>query len=226
MKDQPLPADASPTALSLGYIADSDPEEDEEDLEEDPADYPADGGDNDDNKSSDDDDDDDDVDKNEEDEEKEEHIAPTDPSAVPTDDPVIEQYTARSGMDMKMAKTCYHSHWPSKSSSVPLQSSEQKFPILTRIIEKSKLVTKQMQKTLGVIYQLNIIKLLNYVRRFIRSHGSVDPPKKGRQVVYPETPAKLWNANPGQLTADIYCSPRINRLAVMAMLVILLELLQ
>ncbi|GJR95822.1 reverse transcriptase domain-containing protein [Tanacetum coccineum] len=60
MEDQPLPADASPTALSPGYIADSDPEKDEEDPEEDPADYPADRGDNDDNESSDDDDDDDD----------------------------------------------------------------------------------------------------------------------------------------------------------------------
>ncbi|GJT51452.1 hypothetical protein Tco_0977609 [Tanacetum coccineum] len=42
MKDQPLSADASPTALSPGYIADSDPEEDKEDPEEDPADHPAD----------------------------------------------------------------------------------------------------------------------------------------------------------------------------------------
>ncbi|GKE86792.1 hypothetical protein Tco_1560534, partial [Tanacetum coccineum] len=30
MEDQPLPADASSTALSPSYIADSDPEEDEE----------------------------------------------------------------------------------------------------------------------------------------------------------------------------------------------------
>ncbi|GJZ08483.1 reverse transcriptase domain-containing protein, partial [Tanacetum coccineum] len=61
MKDQLLPADASPIALSPDYISDSDPEEDdEEDPEEDPADYPADGGDNDDNESSDDDNDDDD----------------------------------------------------------------------------------------------------------------------------------------------------------------------
>ncbi|GJT07349.1 hypothetical protein Tco_0841811 [Tanacetum coccineum] len=60
MEDQPLPADASPTALSPGYIADFDPEEDEEDPEEDPADHPVDGGDNDDNESSDDDNDDDD----------------------------------------------------------------------------------------------------------------------------------------------------------------------
>ncbi|GKE52568.1 hypothetical protein Tco_1487724, partial [Tanacetum coccineum] len=88
MKDQPLPADASPTALSPGYIADSNLEEDEEDPEEDPADYPADGGDNDDNESSDDDNDDDDVEKDEEDKEEEEHLAPADPSVVPTDDPV------------------------------------------------------------------------------------------------------------------------------------------
>ncbi|GKA60152.1 hypothetical protein Tco_0759465 [Tanacetum coccineum] len=43
MTDQPLSAYASPTALSPGYIADSDPEEDKEDPEEDPADHPADG---------------------------------------------------------------------------------------------------------------------------------------------------------------------------------------
>ncbi|GKA21685.1 hypothetical protein Tco_0701674 [Tanacetum coccineum] len=43
MKDQPLSVDASPTALSPGYIANSDPEEDKEDPEEDPADHPADG---------------------------------------------------------------------------------------------------------------------------------------------------------------------------------------
>ncbi|GJR50290.1 hypothetical protein Tco_1400811 [Tanacetum coccineum] len=86
IEDQPLPADASPTSLSPGYIVDFDPEEDEEDLKENPADYQADGGDNDDNESSDDDDDDDDVEKDEEDEEEEENLAPADPSAVPTDD--------------------------------------------------------------------------------------------------------------------------------------------
>ncbi|GJY82513.1 hypothetical protein Tco_0495889 [Tanacetum coccineum] len=77
MDDQPLPADASPITLSPGYIADFDPEEDEED----PADHPVDGGENDDNESSDDGDDDDDVVKDEEDEEKE-HLAPADPSVV------------------------------------------------------------------------------------------------------------------------------------------------
>ncbi|GJS03185.1 hypothetical protein Tco_0319693 [Tanacetum coccineum] len=86
IKDQPLPADASPTALSPGYIANSEPEEDEEDPEEDPADYPADGGDNYDNESSDDDDDDDDVEKDEKDKEEEEHLALADPFVVPTDD--------------------------------------------------------------------------------------------------------------------------------------------
>ncbi|GJW88284.1 putative reverse transcriptase domain-containing protein [Tanacetum coccineum] len=85
IEDQPLPADASPTALSPSYIADSDPEEDEEDPEEDPADYPADGGDNDDNESYDDDNDDDDVVKDEEDEE-EYHLAPADPSTIHIDD--------------------------------------------------------------------------------------------------------------------------------------------
>ncbi|GJW54187.1 hypothetical protein Tco_0098272, partial [Tanacetum coccineum] len=82
IEDQPLPVDASPTALSPGYIADFDPEEDEEDPEEDPTDHPVDGGDKDDNESSDDDNDDDNVVKDEEDEEEEEHLAPADPSVV------------------------------------------------------------------------------------------------------------------------------------------------
>ncbi|GKD27260.1 hypothetical protein Tco_1233474 [Tanacetum coccineum] len=68
IEDQPLPANASPTTISPGYIANFDPEEDEED----PVDHPVDGGDNDDNESSDDDDDDD---EDGEDEEEEEHLA-------------------------------------------------------------------------------------------------------------------------------------------------------
>ncbi|GKE46015.1 hypothetical protein Tco_1473299, partial [Tanacetum coccineum] len=91
----PLPADASPVALSPGYVPDSDPEEDpEEDSEEEHADYPADGGDGDD-EPSDDDTDDDDADDDEEpfededeDEEEEEHLAPADSSAIPAVDPV------------------------------------------------------------------------------------------------------------------------------------------
>nr|GEW74679.1 putative reverse transcriptase domain-containing protein [Tanacetum cinerariifolium] len=83
IKDQPLPDNASPTALSPGYIAKSDLEEDpEEDPKEDPADYPADRGDDDDDESSDDDDD------VEEDGEEEEHLALADSSVVPIDDQV------------------------------------------------------------------------------------------------------------------------------------------
>ncbi|GKF40594.1 hypothetical protein Tco_0123936, partial [Tanacetum coccineum] len=86
------PVDASPTALSPGYVAGSDPEEDPE---EDHADYPADGGDDDDEPFDDDDDDDDTEDEDEEpfededdDEEEEEHLAPTDSSTVPVADPI------------------------------------------------------------------------------------------------------------------------------------------
>ncbi|GKC09514.1 hypothetical protein Tco_1001124, partial [Tanacetum coccineum] len=86
-EDHPLPADASPVALSSGYVADSDLEEDPE---EDHADYPADGGDDDDEPSDDDDDDDDTDDEDEEsfededdDEEDEEHLAPADSLAIP-----------------------------------------------------------------------------------------------------------------------------------------------
>ncbi|GKB00482.1 hypothetical protein Tco_0828475 [Tanacetum coccineum] len=75
---QSLPADASPTALSPGYIADSDPKEDpEDDPEEDLADYPADGGDEEEESSGDDADDEDEEEASEEedDDEEEEHLA-------------------------------------------------------------------------------------------------------------------------------------------------------
>ncbi|GJW79871.1 hypothetical protein Tco_0143846, partial [Tanacetum coccineum] len=94
-EDQPLPADASPTALLPGYVADFDPEEDpKEDLEEDHADYPADGGDDDDEPSDDNEDDDDTDDEDEEpfevedDDEEEEHLAPANSYVVPIVDPV------------------------------------------------------------------------------------------------------------------------------------------
>ncbi|GJU88706.1 hypothetical protein Tco_1301129 [Tanacetum coccineum] len=85
---EPLPADASPTALSPGYVADSDLEEDPK---EDHVDYPADGGDDDDEPSDDDDDDTDDEDEEpfeDEDDHKEdeEHLALADSSAVPVVD--------------------------------------------------------------------------------------------------------------------------------------------
>ncbi|GKD21397.1 hypothetical protein Tco_1223100 [Tanacetum coccineum] len=87
LEDQPLPADASPTALSPGYIADSDPDEDpEEDPEEDHADYPVDGGDDDDEPFDDDDDtneEDEEPFKDEDDDKEEEHLAPADSSTIP-----------------------------------------------------------------------------------------------------------------------------------------------
>nr|GEZ90446.1 hypothetical protein [Tanacetum cinerariifolium] len=61
MEDQPLPANASPTALSSGYVVDSDPEKDEKYPKEDPAYYPFDRGNNDDDESSNDNDDDNDA---------------------------------------------------------------------------------------------------------------------------------------------------------------------
>ncbi|GKE59634.1 hypothetical protein Tco_1498819 [Tanacetum coccineum] len=71
LEDQPLPADASPTTLSLGYVADFNPDKDpEEDPEEDHADYPADRGDG------------------EDDDEEEEHLALADSFAIPVVDHV------------------------------------------------------------------------------------------------------------------------------------------
>ncbi|GKC20281.1 hypothetical protein Tco_1022431 [Tanacetum coccineum] len=71
VEDQPLPVDASPTALLLGYVADSNPE----DPEEDPADYPIDEGEDDEEEESSEDDD----------EEEEEHLALAD-STLPAID--------------------------------------------------------------------------------------------------------------------------------------------
>nr|GEV96050.1 hypothetical protein [Tanacetum cinerariifolium] len=97
LKDQPLPADASPTTASLGYVANFDPDKDsDKDHEDDHADYPADSRDGDDESSDDDDDDDDtdDEDKEpfedeEDDEEEEGHLASADSSAIPIIDPVL-----------------------------------------------------------------------------------------------------------------------------------------
>nr|GEW31854.1 hypothetical protein [Tanacetum cinerariifolium] len=100
MKDQSLPADASPIALSPGYVVDSDPEKDEKDPKEDPAYYLPDRGNNDDDESSNDDDDDDDVEKDEEDKEEEEHLALADPSDVSTDD-LETMTTVNQGMSVK-----------------------------------------------------------------------------------------------------------------------------
>nr|GEX57983.1 reverse transcriptase domain-containing protein [Tanacetum cinerariifolium] len=73
IEDQPHAIDASPTALSPGYIDDCDLEDESEDGL---TDYPADGGDDDDDDSSGDDADD-------EDEEEDEHLASADSTYVP-----------------------------------------------------------------------------------------------------------------------------------------------
>nr|GEW37102.1 hypothetical protein [Tanacetum cinerariifolium] len=72
VEDQPHAIDASPTALSPGYIDDCDLEDESEDGL---TDYPADGGDDDDDDSSGDDADD-------EDEEEDEHLASADSTYV------------------------------------------------------------------------------------------------------------------------------------------------
>ncbi|GKD00544.1 hypothetical protein Tco_1170818 [Tanacetum coccineum] len=90
IEDQPYAAADLPIALSSGYIADSDPEDESEDG---PMDYPVDGGDDDDDDESlgDDADDEDEEDAFEEDEEEEEeHLALADSTAAtsPVVDPV------------------------------------------------------------------------------------------------------------------------------------------
>nr|GFD11420.1 hypothetical protein [Tanacetum cinerariifolium] len=74
----PLPAVASPTADSPGYILESDPDEDpedDEDPEEDPADYPADHDDDDEEEepSGDDANEEDEEQDEDDDDEEEEH---------------------------------------------------------------------------------------------------------------------------------------------------------
>ncbi|GJS09237.1 hypothetical protein Tco_0366033 [Tanacetum coccineum] len=79
VKDQPYAIADSPIALSLGYVADSDPKED---FKDGPVDYPTDGGDGDDDDSF-------DNDKEEEaSEEEEEHLAPADSVVAPVVDHV------------------------------------------------------------------------------------------------------------------------------------------
>ncbi|GKA73873.1 hypothetical protein Tco_0780175 [Tanacetum coccineum] len=84
-EDQPYADDASPIALSPGYVADSNPKEDpEEDSKDGPGDYPPDGGDDDDDDDSSDDDEEEEASE----EEEEEHLAPADSFVAPAVDPV------------------------------------------------------------------------------------------------------------------------------------------
>nr|GEU31802.1 hypothetical protein [Tanacetum cinerariifolium] len=81
-EEQPLPPVVSPTAESPGYVAESNPEEYEDDeIEDGPVDYPLDGGDD-----GDDDDDDSSGDDADDEDEEEEHLTPADSAVViPTD---------------------------------------------------------------------------------------------------------------------------------------------
>ncbi|GKE98973.1 hypothetical protein Tco_0022324, partial [Tanacetum coccineum] len=93
-EEQPLPAAASPTADSPGYVPESDseeePKEDDEDPEEDPADYPTDRDDDDEEEVEEPSADDaDDEDEDEDEEEEEEYPAPAD--SVPP----VHRMTAR-----------------------------------------------------------------------------------------------------------------------------------
>ncbi|GJT02010.1 putative reverse transcriptase domain-containing protein [Tanacetum coccineum] len=126
MEDQSLPADASPTALSPGYIADSDPKKDEEDPEEDLADYPADRGDNDDNESDDDDDDDDDV------EEEEEHLALADPS-------VETMTTVNHGMSVEETKRVVAQRVANAIEAIAIYETK------TNMARKSMIKTEQQE---------------------------------------------------------------------------------
>ncbi|GJT72965.1 hypothetical protein Tco_1032251 [Tanacetum coccineum] len=87
IEDQPLHDDASPTALSPGYVADSDPSE--EDPEED----------------HDDDDDDDEDEASEEEEDAEEHLAPPDSAALPAIDTVPSAEDTKAFETNKSAPT-------------------------------------------------------------------------------------------------------------------------
>nr|GEZ73756.1 reverse transcriptase domain-containing protein [Tanacetum cinerariifolium] len=82
-EEQPLPAAASPTVESPGYIPESDPDEDleednDEDPEEDPADYPADHDDEEEEPFRDDADKEDEEQDKDDDDEEEEHPASAD----------------------------------------------------------------------------------------------------------------------------------------------------
>nr|GEV16708.1 putative reverse transcriptase domain-containing protein [Tanacetum cinerariifolium] len=146
LEDQPLHANASPIVASPDYVVVFDSEEDPED---DQADYPADGGDGDDKPSDDDDDDDtDDEDLEEEpfedeedDEGEEEHLAPTDPSAVPIVDPTRlhrARKTVRPEPPMSVSmEACIarHAALPSQPLFIPSLSLPLPSPLTTSLTD-------------------------------------------------------------------------------------------
>nr|GEW08914.1 hypothetical protein [Tanacetum cinerariifolium] len=107
-EEQPLPPIVSPTAESLEYVVESDPEENPEEYEDDetkdgPVDYPMDGGDD----GDDDDDDssgDDADDEDEEEEEEQEHLALADSVVViPTVELAAISFPPEVGVDRLLA---------------------------------------------------------------------------------------------------------------------------
>ncbi|GJQ96091.1 hypothetical protein Tco_0007230 [Tanacetum coccineum] len=123
-EEQSLPAAASPTADSPGYVPESDPEEEpkeeNEDPEEDPADYPADRDDDDEveeeehsQDDANDEDEDEDKDENEDEEEEEEHPASADSI------PPVHHMTARISI------------WDEPSMSLPPREEIERLLALT-----------------------------------------------------------------------------------------------
>ncbi|GJT31159.1 hypothetical protein Tco_0911434, partial [Tanacetum coccineum] len=106
----------SPIALSPGYVADSDPEEDSEDG---PVDYPADGGDGDDDDSSNDDD------EEEEASEEEEHLARPDLLLAPVSPNHMQcspSFRAAMGRLRASLPSTYHPQHPSPPLPPPPSS--------------------------------------------------------------------------------------------------------
>ncbi|GKC03778.1 hypothetical protein Tco_0995388 [Tanacetum coccineum] len=125
VEEQPLPPVDSPTAESLGYITESDPEEDPKEYEDDetedgPVDYPINGGDDGDDddgdSSGDDADEEDEDDEDEEVEEEDEHLAPADSVIiVPTVEPASISLPPEAEVERLLAMTI-----PSPSPAISL----------------------------------------------------------------------------------------------------------
>ncbi|GJV29232.1 hypothetical protein Tco_1385680 [Tanacetum coccineum] len=115
-EDQPLRADASPTALSPGYVADSDP------LEEDPEEDPANEGDDDDEEEeSFKDDEEQEASKDEDEDEEEEEIKPfeTDESTTTPPPPRSPQTIVPSSMT-RLLKSCITIYLPSITITITI----------------------------------------------------------------------------------------------------------
>nr|GFA69933.1 reverse transcriptase domain-containing protein [Tanacetum cinerariifolium] len=167
IEDQPLPADASPTALSPDYVVDSDPEKDEKDPKEDPAYYPADRGNNDD-ESSNDDDDDDDVEKDEEDNEEEEHLAPADPSDVSTDD-LETMTTVNQGMSVEEIERVVAQRGANAIEAIAI------YEVKTNLTRKSMSQTERQEK--------EVVENASNKRKWESNYnGSLSQQNKGHKV--------------------------------------------